>query len=631
VKPTPLRSVYFLAETARIRERTSNTAHMIEIANPSLGNDEIQAVTDVLKSGTLVQGPKVADFEAAFASYIGTKYAIAVNSGTAALHAALLAAGIGEGDEVITTSFSFIATANAILFCNAKPVFVDIDETTFNINPSLLREAITPRTKAVVIVHLYGQPCDMDEIVRICDEHNLTLIEDACQAHGAEYRGRKVGSFGIGCFSFYPTKNITTGEGGIITTDSADIAQRARMIRSHGQKERYLHETLGFNYRMTDISAALGICQLRKLDEFNGKRSKNAAFLASHISKTEGLTSPAIGPDMKHVFHQFTIRVTGGFGISRDDLAAILKQKGVMTGIYYPIPIHKQPLYRDLGYDIHLPVSERVAREVLSLPVHPGLNDQDLRHIVQSLKEAPNDRSRIQQEHTLEAVAVDAAFRATPSMQAHIPRVQPEGVKVSKDVVLRGQVHIGEGTVIEDNVVLGHRDDGVLTIGENSRIRSGTVIYSDVSIGRGLKTGHNVLIREETRIGDNVLVGTNTVVDGHCRIGNRVVMQTNVYLTAYSMVEDGVFLGPCSVTTNDKYMEYGAKLAGPTIKREARIGANSTILPGITIGEKAVVGSGAVVTKDVPNEAVVIGNPAREMQTSAAARPSTRKASEQRT
>ena len=592
------------------------------MANPSLGDDEIQAVTEVLKSGILAQGPKVAEFEDAFAAFIGTKHAIAMNSGTAALHAALLAAGVGAGDEVITTPFSFIATANAILFCNAKPVFVDIDEMTFNINTSLLREAISRRTKAVIIVHLYGQPCDMQEIVQICDEHNLVLVEDACQAHGAEYRGRKVGSFGTGCFSFYATKNITTGEGGIVTTNSVDVAQKARMIRSHGQRERYLHQTLGFNYRMTDISAALGIHQLRRLDELNSKRSNNASFLASQITNMRGLTPPAVGPDRKHVFHQFTVRVTSGFGISRDDLAASLKQKGIMTGIHYAIPIHRQPLYLDLGYDVHMPVSERAAREVLSLPVHSGLSDQDLRHIVQSLKEAPNDSRRIQQVHAPEPGTANAAYRAPQSVQVNAPpRVRSDGATVSRDVVLHGQVHIGKGTVIEHNVVLGHRDDGVLTIGEDSRIRSGSIIYSDVSIGRGLKTGHNVLIREETQIGDNVLVGTNTVVDGHCRVGNGVAMQTNVYLTAYSTVEDGVFLGPCSVTTNDKYMEYGAKLAGATIKKDARIGANSTILPGITIGEKAVVGSGTVVTKDVPDKAVVVGNPAREIQRSAAAKP----------
>jgi len=469
----------------------------------------------------------------------------------------------------------------------------------------------------------------MDEIVRICDEHNLILIEDACQAHGAEYRGKRVGSYGIGCFSLYATKNITTGEGGMITTDSADFALRARAIRSHGQTERYLHQTLGFNYRMTDVSAALGICQLGKLDELNAKRSKNAAFLAGQLAETEWLVLPAIAPDRKHVFHQFTIRVTGGSGVSRDDLAAILREKGVATGIHYPIPIHRQPLYRGLGYDIHLPISERAAKEVLSLPVHPKLSDQDLMWILQSLKEAPDGVRCVEKGHSLEAGAMDTTVRRPQPAQANVTGVRAGGIRVSKGVVMHGQVHIGAGSVVDDGVVLGHRDDGRLTIGDNARIRSGTVIYSDVSIGRGLKTGHNVLIREESQIGDDVLVGTNTVVDGHCLIGNRVVMQTDVYVTAFTTVEDGVFLGPCSVTTNDKYMEYGAKLSGPTIKREARVGANATILPGITIGEKAVVGSGAVVTKDVPDGAVVVGNPARELQTSGAVRASARKASEQ--
>jgi perosamine synthetase len=592
---------------------------MIQISNPSLGDDEIQAVTDVLKSGMLAQGSQVARFEHLFAAYVGTKHAIAVNSGTAALHTALLAAGIGDGDEVITTPFSFVSTANAILFCHAKPVFADIEGKTFNINPSLLKHAITERTRAVVVVHLYGQPCDMDEITRICDEYNLILVEDACQAHGAEYGGRKVGSFGIGCFSFYATKNITTGEGGMVTTDSADIAQKARMIRSHGQSERYLHQTLGFNYRMTDIAAAFGICQLGKLDELNDRRSRNAAFLAGEIAGIEGLTIPTVESERKHVFHQFTVRVTSRFGMSRDDLAAALRHRGIMTGVYYPIPIHRQPLYQDLGYDGHLPVSEQAAKETLSLPVHPGLNDQDLRYIVQSLKEA-RSAGGCHQTRTFEPEAVDEVLPPAQPKQAGSDGNRLERTHMPGDAVIHGQVHIGTGTLVEENVILGHRDDGVLSIGENSRIRAGAIIYSGVSIGRRLKTGHNVLIREETQIGDDVLVGTNTVVDGHCRIGNRVVMQTNVYLTAQTVVEDEAFLGPCAVTTNDKYMEYGAKLVGATIKRGARIGANSTILPGVTIGEDAIIGSGAVVTKDVPDKAVMVGNPARETNSSTAAR-----------
>jgi dTDP-4-amino-4,6-dideoxygalactose transaminase len=358
----------------------------INIATPLLTEEEMEAVQCVLRSGRLAQGPKVEEFEALFASYIGTKYAIATNSGTAALHIALLAAGIGHGDEVITTSFSFIATANAILFCGAKPVFVDIDRDTFDIDPGLIRAKITPKTKAVLPVHLYGQPCNMKKIVQICREHNLILIEDACQAHGAEYHGKKVGSFGIGCFSFYPTKNMTTGEGGMIVTDDSNIAKRARMMRSHGQNGRYIHELLGYNYRMTEIAAAIGICQIKKLDEFNRHRIENARFLTEKLGNIRGFITPFIAPDVKHVFHQFTIKVTEDFGMSRDELNQRLKDKGIMTEVYYPLPIHNQPLYKELGYNGSMPSTEKACAEVLSLPVHPLLTEEDLDYIVETIK-----------------------------------------------------------------------------------------------------------------------------------------------------------------------------------------------------------------------------------------------------
>ena len=392
---------------------------MINISTPVLEDDEIEAVRDVLKSGMLTQGPRVEEFEEAFAPYTGTKYAIAVNSGTAALHVALLAAGVGEGDEVLTTPFSFISTANAILFCRARPVFVDIDENTFNINPHMIERKITPRTKALLVVHLFGQPCEMDKITSMCQKHGLSLIEDACQAHGAVYYScqsavgsqqlrpsvihsrlttsppglstndyrlaLKVGSFGIGCFSFYPTKNMTTGEGGMITTNDKDIAEKAKIIRNQGQKERYFHETLGYNYRMTDIAAALGICQLKKLNGFNQKRIKNATFLISQIDKIAGLLPPFIASQRTHVFHQFTIKVTEEFGVSRNELQQRLSARGIGSAIYYPLPIHKQPLYQKLGYNDNLPISEKVAQEVLSLPVHPGLREKDLKTIVRAL------------------------------------------------------------------------------------------------------------------------------------------------------------------------------------------------------------------------------------------------------
>jgi len=359
---------------------------MIPIAKPIIDEDEISAVTAVLRSGIIAQGRKVEEFEEAFAGFIGAKYAIAVNSGTAALHIALLAQGIGEGDEVITSPFTFIATANSILFTGAKPVFADIEEDSFNIAPDSIAEKITPRTKAIMPVHLYGQPCDMKRIMRIAQEHGLIVIEDACQAHGAEYEGKKVGSFGTGCFSFYPTKNITTGEGGMITTNDKDIAQKARMIRSHGQRERYFHEILGYNYRMTDIAAAIGLCQLGKLKEFNSKRIENAKFLTERLSGIKGLITPSIKSNTKHVFHQYTVRVTQDFGISRDELRQKLMNKGVATEIYYPLPIHRQPLYQSLGYNDHLPNSEKLAKEVLSLPVHPSLTKEDLENVVRAIQ-----------------------------------------------------------------------------------------------------------------------------------------------------------------------------------------------------------------------------------------------------
>jgi perosamine synthetase len=356
---------------------------MIPMAKVQIDDESAKAVIEVIKSGQLAQGPKVEEFEKAFAEYIGVKYAVAVNSGTAALHVALLAAGIGKDDEVITTSFSFIATANCCLFTGAKPVFADIDEKTFNIDPKQIEKKITPRTKAVIIVDLYGQPCEMDEITAICKKNNLVLIEDACQAHGAEYNGRKAGSFGIGCFSFYPTKNMTTGEGGMLTTNDEEIARKAKLARQHGQSQRYIHDTLGYNFRMTDIAAALGICQLEKLDRANGTRINNALYLTGKIINIKGLIPPYIGENRNHVFHQYTIKVMPEYKYSREEFQKKLLENGVSTIIYYPTPIHQQPVYTYLGYKDVLPVTDAMAKQVISLPVHPGLTDTDLKTIAE--------------------------------------------------------------------------------------------------------------------------------------------------------------------------------------------------------------------------------------------------------
>lgn len=348
---------------------------MIPIAKPVIGDEEKAAVLRVLASGVLAQGPAVEAFEAAFAEWLGVRHAVAVSSGTAALMVALQSHGIGEGDEVITTPFSFIASANAILFTGARPQFVDVCDDDYNIDPNLIEEKVTARTKAIIPVHLYGHPCRMADIVAIANCHRLAIIEDACQAHGATIGERRVGDFGTACFSFYPTKNMTTGEGGMITTNDPTVAQRARQLRNHGQSSRYQHELLGFNWRMTDIAAALGLVQLTRLEEANSCRRENAHKLSAELS---GVISPSERQDCRHVFHQYTIRAPG----QRDDLLTHLRQRKVGATVYYATPIHRQPLYCRLGYEETLPVAERLSREVLSLPVHPSLTDYELDTIV---------------------------------------------------------------------------------------------------------------------------------------------------------------------------------------------------------------------------------------------------------
>ncbi|MCK4526064.1 DegT/DnrJ/EryC1/StrS family aminotransferase [candidate division WOR-3 bacterium] len=362
---------------------------MIPIAKPIIGNDEIQAVVQVLKSGMLTQGKAVEEFENAFAEYIGVKNAIAVSNGTISLDIALKSLDIKQGDEVIVPSFTFISTANAVLFQGAKPVFVDVDERTFNINPEDVVKKITDKTKAIIGVHLFGYPFDVKAIQEICEDYNLYLVEDCAQAHGAEYKGKKVGGFGVaGCFSFYATKNMTTGEGGIITTDSDEIAKMCRLLRSHGENKKYYHTILGYNYRMTDIQAAIGVIQLKKLDIFNRKRINNAQYFNKHI-KTHGLKLPHKESVVKHVFHQYAVTIEKEFPMLRDEFMEYLKKKSIGCAIHYPLPIHKQPLYRRMGYtdeNVQCPVATSLSKKILSLPVHPSLAEKDLIYITETIK-----------------------------------------------------------------------------------------------------------------------------------------------------------------------------------------------------------------------------------------------------
>jgi dTDP-4-amino-4,6-dideoxygalactose transaminase len=355
---------------------------MIHMAKPQMGDEEKKAVLEVLDSGIIAQGPRVKAFEEGFAAMCGVKHAIATSSGTTALHTAMLSHGIAAGDEVITSAFTFIASANSILFTGAKPVFVDIDPRTFNIDHAVIEAAITKKTKAILPVHLYGLSCDMDPIMAIAEKHGLAVIEDACQSHGAEYKGKKVGSFGTGTFSLYPTKNMTSAEGGMITTNDAAIDELCRVIRQHGMRVRYYHDMLGYNFRMTDLHAAIGLAQLNKLEKFNAQRRANAKFLSDNL---KGVQTPYIPEGQTHVFHQYTVRVPNGM---RDALRTYLNENGVGSEVYYPVPIHKQTFYvTDLGYSDSLPETEHATTEVLSLPVHPALSPSDLETIAGAVNE----------------------------------------------------------------------------------------------------------------------------------------------------------------------------------------------------------------------------------------------------
>ncbi len=362
----------------------------IPIAKPSFGKEEINAVKEVLESGIVASGPKTKAFEKRFAEYVGVEEAVAVTNGTVALDVALKALKIGAGDEVITSAFSFVASGNCILFQKAKPVFADINPRTFNIDPSDVAEKITAKTKAVIPIHMFGQPAEMDALKELAQDKGVALVEDAAQAHGAEYKNQKAGSIGdMGCFSFYATKNMAIGEGGMVTTSDQKLATEARLLVNHGQSSKYHHDTLGYNYRMTDLCAAIGLVQLKKLDGFNRKRRENAELLSNGIRNIKGLTVPYVDKDVKHVFHQYVIRVEDSYPLSRDQLADYLTEKGIGNAVHYPIPIYRQPLYMKLGYgETKCPNTEEACNRVLSLPVHPMVDREDIKYMLAVLKDA---------------------------------------------------------------------------------------------------------------------------------------------------------------------------------------------------------------------------------------------------
>jgi dTDP-4-amino-4,6-dideoxygalactose transaminase len=354
---------------------------VIPIARPQLGEEEKQRVWEAMASGSLAQGPRVREFEDEFSAFIGAGHAVATSSGTTALHLALLGHGIGTGDEVITVPFTFIASANSVLYTGARPVFVDVDERDFTMDVDAVEAAVTTRTKAIMPVSLYGQPADMPAIAGIAERHGLALVEDACQAHGAAVDGRRSGTWGAGTFSFYPTKNMTTGEGGMLTTDDGELAARVRLLREHGMKVRYHHDIVGYNFRMTDIAAAIGLAQLPKLPGANDRRR---AIAARYDAELRGVITPFVRPGVTHVYHQYTILVR-----ERDAFAEKLRERGVGSAIYYPIPVHRQKPFLALGFGGEsLPVTDRLTEQVLSIPVHPSLTDDEVAIVIEAVNEA---------------------------------------------------------------------------------------------------------------------------------------------------------------------------------------------------------------------------------------------------
>lgn len=353
-------------------------------AKPIIGDEEREAVDRVLRSGMVAQGPEVAAFEQEFSEhFVQGRPSVAVNSGTAGLHLGLLAAGVGPGDEVIVPSFTFAATGNSVALTGATPVFADIEPETFTLDPVAVAAAITPRTKGILPVHLYGHPARMRELEALASERGIALYEDAAQAHGASLDGRPVGTFGeFAMFSLYPTKNMTSGEGGMVSSATDELARMVKLLRNQGMERQYENEVIGFNARMTDIHAAIGRVQLNKVDAWTRTRQENAAFLDANL---RGVVVPPVADGAVHVYHQYTIRVAD----DRDGFVRALKEEhSVGAGVYYPIPNHRLPSLAHFAPGLDLSETERAAREVVSLPVHPSLSQDDLERIVAAVNAA---------------------------------------------------------------------------------------------------------------------------------------------------------------------------------------------------------------------------------------------------
>jgi len=360
---------------------------MIPIAKPVFSEQTIKEINDVLKSGYLCQGPKTVQFEDEFRKRVGAEYSYAVSSGTAALHVAYMSL-LKPGDEVIVPAFTFIATASTVALAGGKPVFADIDGETLTVDPEDVKAKITPRTKAIAPVHLFGNAADMKALSEIAKDHRLYLVNDAAQAHGTLVNGRDVGSFDdLNCYSFYPTKTITTGEGGIVTTNSKQLYEKGRLIRNHGQETRYLHVILGLNYRMTEIAAVVGLNQLKMLDEFLAKRRRNAQVLTEGLNRIPGLKPQKPGEGVVHSYSYFTVIMDlDRFRCSRNEFVEALRAENVGCMIYYPTPLTRQPALKRYVDKAGCPVTEEISKRVFSIPVHPSLTEEDLKKILEALE-----------------------------------------------------------------------------------------------------------------------------------------------------------------------------------------------------------------------------------------------------
>ena len=359
----------------------------VSISEVRLGADEERAVVSVLRSGHLAQGPKVAELEGRFAKLSQVGHAVAVSNGTIALVAALQALRLEPGFEVVTSPFTFIATVSAVVAAGGVVRFADVGPD-FNLDPARVEEAVTPQTAVLLPVHLYGLPADMARFTALAERTGAHLVEDAAQAHGATFRGRPVGSFGLGCFSLYATKNLTAGEGGLITTDRDDLAERLRLLRNHGMRERYDYEVFGFNYRMTDLQAAIVLPQLDRYEATVRIRTRHAALLSDGLAGIEGLTIPVVPEGRGHVWHQYTVRVGMGARRSRDELSAALRERGIESRVYYPRPVYDYGWCREHPAVVatRTPLAEAMAGEVLSLPVHAGLSESDVARVVEEIR-----------------------------------------------------------------------------------------------------------------------------------------------------------------------------------------------------------------------------------------------------